>query len=114
MKKLIFIALLLLQASPALAWEKLRHYDIPEQCTVEALADIKISVIEVGKLFYVEDGKRYEAYGQWVDKTAAHYIKIVRGMPDWLVEEVLEHERCHELIWQLTGDGRWHGLKESD
>lgn len=87
----------------------LADYKMPAQCTPEALAAITTSVIEVPKLSYALHGDSMQAYGMWVNRPEGNVILILRGLPEGLRAEVLEHERCHELMYRVTGNAEWHG-----
>jgi hypothetical protein len=110
MKRILpILAGLALSACSSTAYQPLADYHAPAQCTPEALSQVTTSVIEVDKITYLQHGERVGAYGMWVEKPTGNVILILRGLPQPLRQEVLDHERCHELMFQLTGDGRWHG-----
>lgn len=37
-----------------------------------------------------------------------HEIWIDKDLPAHLRSDVIRHEKCHEKMWQLTGNGDWH------
>ena len=48
----------------------------------------------------------YSVWLQFVFKP--HEIWIDKDLPDHLRADVIRHEKCHEKMWLLTGDGNWH------
>lgn len=109
MKKIIPLFAGLALSACATQYAPMAHYNVPAVCTPEALAKITLTVIEVAKLSHKEEGVSVGDYGQWDNRTSQHVIWILKGLPADLHQEVLDHERCHELMFQLTGNGEWHG-----
>jgi len=93
-------------ALPALAQDKDTFGNIyPPECS--DLSDVRIPVIEVD--------------GAWLDKAAGgetaginglwsrtHVIYIKKGLNAERRADIIRHELCHEKMWRLTGDPRWH------
>lgn len=74
------------------------------------LSAIDLPVIEVGsvKLWH---GQTEELYGGWPASFPAHrrrYIMIPKGLEEPLRSQVIEHEKCHQRRFDLTGSPYWH------
>lgn len=85
-------------------------FAMPAQCTPEALAAVDVPVIEVAQIPY-ELRDHYGTLGLWLQRPEGNSILIKAGQPPSQRRAVLSHERCHELIFRLTGNGRWHGVE---
>ncbi len=75
---------------------------LPTECNAQALAEIHLPVIIVDKLPYAP-GER--AFGLWKKYPNGERVILLRrdAPPD-----VLAHELCHEVMFRLTGDHRFH------
>jgi hypothetical protein len=107
-RALAAIAAALALSACAQAYSPMAHYDVPAACTAAALAKIKISVIEVEQIPY-QLHQHYDTLGLWAQRPSGNVIMIRAGLSETEHAKVLAHERCHELIFQLTGSGHWHG-----
>lgn len=68
-----------------------------------------IPVVEVPVHFlHAATGGERGRLGLW---SPAHVIYVLRDLDPATRAEVVRHERCHEQMWRLTGNARWHAEK---
>lgn len=70
------------------------------------IAVIEMPEAEIRKITPTDKKVLYGAWLQYVFKP--HVILIQEGLSPERRAEVLHHERCHEKIYRLTGNGNWH------
>lgn len=76
----------------------------PPECA--DLSDIKIPVIEVrGDWLDRAAGETADVHGLW---SKARVIYVREGLSPETRAAVIEHERCHEKMYRLTGNPGWH------
>ena len=82
---------------------------MPEACL--DVSDIDIQVIEMpeAEIRKVAPTEKAHLYGAWLQYVfKPHVILISEGLTPTRWAEVLHHEKCHEKMWRLTGNGEWH------
>lgn len=53
--------------------------------------------------------KRRHLYSVWLQYTfKPHEIWIDKTITGARLNDLIRHEKCHEKMWLLTGDGAWH------
>jgi hypothetical protein len=77
------------------------HY--PAECRGELPS---IPIIEVSAHFLEAATEEKDRLGLW---SRIHVAYVLRGLDEKTRAEVVRHESCHEQMWRLTGDPRWHG-----
>ena len=103
------LAALIAHPGPALADKDPWGNQYPPQCSREALAAIKVQVIEVRNLPVKPDTA--SRCGVWLERAGRSIIYVLESCT-YSRAEVLRHELCHEAMDRATGDARWHGASE--
>jgi hypothetical protein len=52
------------------------------------------------------DGPRI--MGLWLNGGESRTILIDETLTGWRRDETIHHERCHEVMFRLTGSAKWH------
>lgn len=75
----------------------------PIECRGE-LPDLRVFEVSQGFLDRATGAKN--RVGVWTPRGVAY---VLRGLSPAMRAAVEKHERCHQAMFELTGDPRWHG-----
>lgn len=78
---------------------------MPPECRRDlSWVDTPVRFVPMERL--ANDGPRI--LGLWLNGGEDRLILIDDSLTGWRRAEAIHHERCHEVLFRLYGDARWH------